>query len=318
MKIQKNIIYITLFCSVVSVLIYAICVFYRFGNYKVGEFVSSLILGVWGSSIISLILGIVSYGENRRRDLEGFIFAINGLLQHCGEYKKENLVEWYETYVKLYQQVSNNWANIGFLFDPRHHRLYLKECIDFYGDFIDITEEKIRIIKTMEEANDKAKEFKAKFINEIDAIIRCQIKIDHGIIKVTQIVNRLTYDEATMIRNINNIYKNKEILSKYVFEYTILSHDNFTLLTSEEEKYIRKFQKIMNKEAKTNIKFCMPLKEARKLQHKNYISGYSGDKDGNVKEVHCNFLVSSYFEKKKRINTKISIDEKVKKQCMCI
>ena len=52
--------------------------------------VHPLILGVWGSSIISFIVGVVSYNECRRKDMEAFIFSQSDLFVHCMRFKKEN------------------------------------------------------------------------------------------------------------------------------------------------------------------------------------------------------------------------------------
>ena len=54
MKTQRNIIYITIICSVISALLYAFCVFdwnpsKCSGGYNWNTYISNLILGVWGS-----------------------------------------------------------------------------------------------------------------------------------------------------------------------------------------------------------------------------------------------------------------------------
>ena len=71
MKVYRNTIYITLLMSIISALIYAECIW----NVNIGisgkwnQYISNMILGVWGSSIISLILGVVSYQECRKNVL---------------------------------------------------------------------------------------------------------------------------------------------------------------------------------------------------------------------------------------------------------
>lgn len=106
MKTQRNIIYITIICSVISALLYAFCVFdwnpsKCSGGYNWNTYISNLILGVWGSSIISFIVGVVSYNECRRKDMEAFIFSQSDLFVHCMRFKKENSIEWFDEYAKL-------------------------------------------------------------------------------------------------------------------------------------------------------------------------------------------------------------------------
>ena len=144
MKIQRNIIYATVIGSIVSALIYAYCIFQwkpDIGDkgYDFHTYISNIILGVWGSSIISLILGIVSYSECRRKDIESFILSQRALFEHCSSFKEKNSVEWFKEYVKLYRNLSDSWANIKFVFDPLKRRLFLKEVVDYYGDFIQLT-----------------------------------------------------------------------------------------------------------------------------------------------------------------------------------
>ena len=152
MKTQRNIIYITIICSVISALLYAFCVFdwnpsKCSGGYNWNTYISNLILGVWGSSIISFIVGVVSYNECRRKDMEAFIFSQSDLFVHCMRFKKENSIEWFDEYAKLYRDLSNNWSNIWFLFDPVRQRLFLKEYIDYYGDFIELTQDKYNLLR---------------------------------------------------------------------------------------------------------------------------------------------------------------------------
>lgn len=45
-------------------------------------------------------------------------------------------------YELLYQNLSDSLATIGFLFDPLRRRLFLKEYVNFYGDFIHLAEDK--------------------------------------------------------------------------------------------------------------------------------------------------------------------------------
>lgn len=300
MKIQRNIIYVTVIGSIVSALIYAYCVFQW--NPDVGTqgnhlhtYISNIVLGVWGSSIISLILGIVSYSECRRKDMEAFIFSQRALFDHCSYFKEDNSVEWFEKYVELYRDLSNNWANIRFLFDPLKRRLFLKEFVDYYGDFIQLTQEKYYLLN-----QNTQPETKEKILNDINAIAIGKQTFVQGITQITLEYNLLTYDMEIAIKNIDNIYRRKKSFHKYKFEKTLMSVDNFTVLDKENENFLKKICRRIDEVNSTEIDFRMPKKNAEHLKKYGYISNYILDEAEMTSKINCNFIIDHYFEMKKR------------------
>lgn len=281
MKIQRNIIYATVIGSIVSALIYAYCVFRWNPNigdngYDLHTYISNIILGVWGSSIISLVLGIVSYSECRRKDMEAFILSQRALFEHCSSFKEKNSIEWFDEYVNLYRDLSNNWANIRFLFDPLKRRVFLKEFVDYYGDFIQLTQEKYTLLK-----QNIRPETKEKLLNDINAIVIEKQTFSQGITKITTEYNSLTHDMEIAIKNIDNIYRHKKSFHKYRFEKKLLSVDNFTVLDKENENFLKKICKRIDEVNSTEIDFRMPKKNADYLKKYGYLSNYILDEGGN-------------------------------------
>lgn len=304
MKVQRNIIYVTAVGSIVAVLIYAYCVF--FWNpcsnsiyYKCNIYVSNLIIGIWGSSIISLLIGIASYGETRRKDLEAFIFAQQGLFKHCAKYKMDNSVEWFDKYVELYRNLSNSWANIHFMFDPQKHRLFLKDYIDYFGDFIQLTQDKYYLLK-----QDIAGSSKETPMKEIDDIVISHRTLCRGITKFNIEENRLTHNMEIPFKYIDDIYRNRNVLKKFVFEQTILSETNFVVLDKKYEDYISVICKKLDKSNCTEIDYVMPTKDAEYLMKVGYLSGFTHGQKNMTSKIDARFIVDHYFDMKKRLNTK--------------
>ena len=300
MKIQRNIIYATVIGSIVSALIYAYCVFQWNPNmgdngYDLHTYISNIILGVWGSSIISLVLGIVSYSECRRKDMEAFIFSQRALFEHCSFFKERNSIEWFDEYVKLYRDLSNNWANIRFLFDPMRRRLFLKAFVDYYGDFIQLTQDKYYLLKQNISA-----ETKEKLLNDIREVAIEKQTYTQGITKMTAEYNLLTHDLEIAIKNIDNIYRRKKSFHIYKFEKTLMSVDNFTVLDKENENFLKKICKKIDEVNSTEIDFKMPKKNADYLIKYGYLSNYILDNTEMTSKINCNFIVDHYFEMKKR------------------
>jgi hypothetical protein len=255
-----------------------------------------MVLGIWGSSIISLIIGIVSYGECRKKCLEKFIYSRRDLFNHCCKYKENNSSKWFDEYVNLYRILNDSWADIWFLFDPRKHRLFLKSCVDFYGDFIQLTQEKYFLLT--QSIDDGAKK---EILNEIDEIVINRRTIDRGVMKFHVDENRFTSDMEMTITNIDRIYRNKGIFKKYIFDKSLLTEKNFTILDKKYERYIKDIKKKIDKENKTEVTFEMPLSDAEYLLKVGYFSSYMHGKNNMTSKVNCRFIVDHYFDMKKRI-----------------
>ena len=207
MKLQRNVVYLTIIGSIASALIYAFCIFKWNPSpcsiwYKWNTYISNLTLGIWGSSIISFFIGIISYNECRKKDMETIIHAKRALFIHCSDYKEDNFVKWFDEYELLYQNLSDSLATIGFLFDPLRRRLFLKEYVDFYGDFIHLAEDKHFRIKNQIDNTD------AKEISNIIIGYKTQRQENFSI---QFSFNRLTDNMGIATKNITNIYQKNSL-----------------------------------------------------------------------------------------------------------
>ena len=176
------------------------------------------------------------------------------------------LTGWFDEYVDLYQELSDSWADIWFLFDPRRHRLYLKACVDFYGDFIQLTQDNYYLLDQPLDESTKQ--------SLLDSIYKIAIKektINRGIMHFHVKENNLTADMELVIKRIDNIYRNKEICKSYVFNKSLLNKDTFVTLDQKYEKYIREFVKAIDDPELINELYDATGYSPRKIQERKKI-----------------------------------------------
>ncbi len=303
MNMQKRTIYVMIVSSIVCIIIYSICLFVWRPNsgtneYLINIFVSNIILGLLGSSVISGIVAFIAYLQNRKDTLEKYIFKYHELIAHCLKYcdiddhlKK---VEWFNQYVNLVRDLETIWADIGFLIDLNKNRLFLKKVVDYYNDFIWLTENHYRLLG--ENIAEAAKKILSKEIDKIviDETITKQGGMTH---KVRH--NRFTYNMAYISNSINEIYRDRKIFAKYIFDKSLVTREVFVFLDEKLEKYVEKMVDIINKTGKANIILDVPEKVCKELQKANYISSYSTG-DTKRREVNCQLILAHYFELKKK------------------
>ena len=194
------------------------------------------------------------------------------------------------------RKLEDCWANIWFLMDPRKHRLFLKEYVDYYGDLIQLLQDDYRILH-LGEIPETAKNSILERINKI--IIRNRT-VDKGILKCTINENVLTSNMELTIKNINEIYRHRKVWTKYLFDKSLLNSDNFTILDYKYERYLSDIVKIIDDENSLDIKYMMPIKDAEYLMSKKYLSGFSYGENNMTSGISCRFIVDHYFNMKKR------------------
>ena len=92
--------------TIVSAVIYTYCIFgwneVCITSLKWNTYISNLCLGIWGSSIISLFIGFISYKESRKKCVERFMHARRKLFNHSALIRENNSKKWFDEYVDLY------------------------------------------------------------------------------------------------------------------------------------------------------------------------------------------------------------------------
>lgn len=302
MNMQKRTLYTMMISSFICILIYAICVFIwnpieTSGCFLIKTFISNIILGLLGSSIISGVVAFIAYLQNRKDALEKYIFKYHELTTHCSKYMDivdyNKKVEWFDEFVCYVRDLETIWSDIGFIFYPKKNRQFLKNIVDYYNDFIWLTEDDFLALN--ESTNFSERQSISEKINKI--VIeekkneRC---VTTGIVRN----NRFTSDEAIVNKSINDIYNNRKI-KPYIFDKSLVSSDVFVVLDENIEKYVKKMIELMNLSGETDIQLKIPIEVCKKLKDTNYIySYYTIDKD--MKRVNCQFILYHYFDLKKK------------------
>ena len=299
---QKKIFNIMLISSMVCVSIYAICVFLwhpveASNVYSIKTFISNIILGLLGSSVVSGIIAFITYLQNRNYALQEYSSKYHELITHCSKYmeisENKKKVEWFDNYVRYVFDLETIWSDIEFIIDSKNKKLFLKEVVEFYCDFIWLTENDFRLLN--EAVNESLKQ---RICKKIDNIVIDEKKNKIGITTCIYRNNRFTANIESVNKTINDIYNNKKI-EPLKFDSSLVSRNVFIILDDHIEEYVKKMIELINKSGKTDIQLDIPDEVCIKLKEANYISSYETiDKD--LKNVSCQFILSHYFDLKKK------------------
>ena len=304
MRTQRRIIYFTVAISFISIVVYYICVFVWAPatglSCRWNTFLSNTMLALFGSALLSAIVSYLSYCDCRQKSLEQYIKAHRAIFRLSGQYGKTDYAEWFENYCRLCEELSDAWAEIWFLIDPKRHRVYLKNISDFYEDLIVMTQESFRILKQGVELRDVVRK---QVISDIDKIIFCEEEINHGKLIIKNRNNRLTSNKELVFKNIDEIYRNRKLTREYSFTDTLVTNDVFVVLTAEQEKYVDKICHEIDRTNSCRINMRIPENIAQALLNAGYISGIHSDETG-ICGLDCNFILDHYFWLKGRIASK--------------
>ena len=302
MNMQKRTVYAMGISSFICIVLYAVCVFLwktdeTSSCFLMKTFMSNIILGLLGSSVISGIVAFIAYLQNRRDTLEKYIFKYHELTAHCSKYmdvkEYRDMVEWFDNFVSYVRDLETIWADIGFIFDTKKNRFFLKDVVDYYNDFIWLTENHYRLLN--ENIADAAKK---SLSEEIDKIVIEEKKTRRGAMQFTTRNNRFTSDMASVNKAINDIYINKT-KRKFTFNKSLVSRSVFIVLEDDLEFYAKKMIKLMDESGKTDIELDIPEEVCEKLQSAHYIGSYTVGKT-SLRNVDCQFILFHYFDLKRK------------------
>lgn len=82
---------------------------------------------------------------------------------------------------------------------------------------------------------------------------------------------------------------------------TLVSEDNFNLLPTSVESYVKDIVKISKKTGSADVEMNVPKEIVKTLNEKGYIRGYEYISDEKIK-LNCHFILFHYFELKKRFH----------------
>lgn len=302
MNMQKRTVYAMGISSLICIALYAVCVFLwktdeTSSCYLMKTFISNIMLGLLGSSVISGIVAFIAYLQNRRDTLEKYIFKYHELTAHCSKYmdvkEYRDKVEWFDNFVRYVRDLETIWADIGFIFDTKKNRIFLKDVVDYYNDFIWLTENHYRLLN--ENIADAAKK---SLSEEIDKIVIEEKKTRRGVMQITTRNNRFTTGMASVNKAINDIYKYKT-KQKFTFNKSLVSRSVFIVLEDDLEFYAEKMIKLMDESGKTGIELDIPEEVCEKLQKSHYINSYTVG-NTSLRNVDCQFILFHYFDLKSK------------------
>ncbi len=297
MKVQRNTIYIVSIIAIIS--FFLSYTFNCIGTTY--SFLSNLFLNVFGGTVLALILAVIAYLIEKNDNLEQFYKSFRKLHKICTTINADSTIEfyvnWFEEYHNAVDTLSFSWSKVAFLLDYHKHRKYMKSILDYYCDFILLTQNQFRLLN--ESINDVAKK---SIQDEINQYLFETINYDHGILQSKVIHNRLTHPMIIHNNNIYNIYIGKAN-KEYVFTQCLFSDDNFKILSKSEEESIKQIIKESEKTGSAEVIINVKEESLKVLKQNKYINNYSPCENGTFR-VSCEFILFHYFDIKKRITSK--------------
>ncbi len=286
MKVQRNIIYILLIGLGITTILYAGCIFEWntqgcVTGIKWKEFLSSLLVGIWGSAFVSLLISVIGYLNERKNVLRNYYKNWLRLIEHCGEYLNyTDKAIWYKEYERKFHDFFDSWEEIAFFIDIRKNKKYLGEIVNFYNVFIILIQDDFRILNC---AMHKS---------------RVENQIKEAIIK-KNIINKLNQDMTVDIKNFKQIYNMSitKLLTTYIFNKTILTDASFKEVPKGVEEDIKEIIKKMQINGSTKVTIRINKSNVKVLEEKQYIYGSTQLEDGYY-ELDCRFILGYYFELK--------------------
>lgn len=287
MKLQKKIVYVSLITLVLFISMYG-CILINDKETKIFEFVENILVGIIGGMFVSLIIGFISYLDERRTKLEKYYIAYKDLFNHCALYDRNHnskeVMEWYIRYEEFFQKLDDSWAEIDFLFDLNGSMKYLKAVRNYYFDFIALT---LDYFDKMEENNEAYNNHLVNHIN--DVIFGKQNSIKKR--------NKLYYDMKLVVKEVHNIYIGKHD-KKITFNKSMVTKDSFSLLEEEEEQVVKEIIKAVDIVNGTTVEVILPDKICHSLKNKEYIDVLDAGKE--KKRINCRYILLYYFKLKSR------------------
>lgn len=289
-------------------LIVASCFYFCFPNNDViQEYWFNISIGIFTGCFLSFTLSIISYLGEKREALEDFHQAYLCVRDHSAKYSKnfsdQEIKKWFHEYIMYNQKLSYQWSKIGFVFDRKSARRFLKEICDFYNDFIILTKWDFWKLENKEipqniKDNARLKINKVVFKKEksiIPDMPGCNAEVELN--RLADFINRMNDDEYI-------IYSGKRTKKKkFKIEITMVDPEYFHILRYDLRKYMKYAQKSGSMIKIPNI----TLDEIKELMKEGYVSGYSGD---NPYCVSFNYiaLYYTYFSKKIRLCNNMTLE----------
>lgn len=316
MKIQKTIIYIISFIATISFIVYIETSL--IGNISHGNnisawntCVSNIAVGIFGSSIVSVIIAVITYFQEKGQLLDSFLYAYKKLLKHCSEFPKGNAylekIKWFQVYNDLCIELDCMADKMSFLLDFRKNAKFFKNVSEYYVDFSLLTQSAFFFL---EEKQEKTEDEKKRLCQYIDSVVVEIETIKRGIMTVNTEYNRLTHNKELVLKGIGEL-NDKHFMymfKKMMFNQTLVTPAVFIVLDENTEKYVQKIIKEMRRTNSGNIEIELPDEICETLLKKGYLFRYSSGKD-NMKKLDCQFILNHYFRLKQKNKTKMEKNE---------
>lgn len=252
-------------------------------------FLENITIGVIGSTIVSLMIAVIDYKQERTRILQEYYKSYKEIVRWSETYVKANKTVWYEGYKTRCEDFLDIAEKIDYIIDFYNHGRYLKDIADFYKLFLVFTSGRFQVIIDPLIKDTDVKENLLESIHE--TIMR---PYDDSIDSILS----PSYEPDT--DNIRGICLDlKEVRrTRFIFRRSFVGEDNFVIVGEEAERTIIELNKLLQATPRINVELMCENAPLRELKEARLINAYSYEGiDGVLKRnVECTQILKEYFK----------------------
>lgn len=302
LKIQRNSIWVVCPIFVVSGVLSAIFCYLADNRSFWFSYASNIMIGIMGSSLLSLILAIIGYYRERHAFFLNYYNKVFEIVNCLSRYKacfpnkkdlaKENAGILRDALGVKLHELGDIFGEAAFVWDKydwRNRRQYLFNIYQYFTDMRTLTQSDWDNLEI-----DGCPEF---ILHHVDDVILDIKSWDHG----TTIKNRACEDINTEFDTlIGLINGEKSDRRKLIFQKTPITDKVFKLLSEEDEAIVEIMNKKVQETRSRTIKASGTIaKRAKELFNKGLISSYSSN-DKEIVSVKVSDKSYYYFGYKER------------------
>jgi len=308
LKIQRNSVYILLPFCIISLIVSALLNAFTTPNNSWITYSVNISIGIFGSSLLALILAIIGYNQEKHLAFEEYFRKLEKMISSISKYQKCEVTdeELLKTNLTILQKVlfedvhelGDIYAKFAFIWDRQKVKPYLFGFYQYFSDIQELVSDNIRLLR-----NDVRTQSVLDFI---DMVLLEISTTTYKQTVFTEVKNKIVEDlngELDTLIMFTNRKKDRgmKIFHKYKFNKTVLDDKIFKIESNDYENILHNIIAKIGEEKEFTIHFTDLTNENLDYLRKNeYVCGTTTTKKGKLTSITATDKAYRYFEYKKR------------------